>query len=248
MVQKFNMSRAWDDAVQMLRSTLSLTLPIVGIFVLLPMMAFLLVGPVLMDPPADADVAQLLENLSSNLRNIAPVLVMMSLLSSLAGVAVSRLWLAPGGASVGEAIGFAVAAAPTLIGLFVLQSIALGLAFALFILPALYLGGRLAPAFAVMATGVTRNPLTVLQESWDMTRGNGWRIAAMLILIQLVIQIAATLVEGVGGVLGPRGSLGHALASMMSGAVTALGALVMFSLGAAIYRQLTWRSASDVFH
>ncbi|NJS13977.1 MAG: hypothetical protein HC788_04365 [Sphingopyxis sp.] len=60
---KFSLSSAWDDAVQLMRWEPALTLPIVGMLVLLPALVFALLGPVPTEPPTGADFATVAETL-----------------------------------------------------------------------------------------------------------------------------------------------------------------------------------------
>lgn len=236
---RFDMSSAWNDAMQLLRGDIALTSAIVGALVLLPALAFALIGPEPTPAAPGADLAQLVAALRAELSRMAPVLLLLALLGTLAATSVLRLWLAPAGTSVGDALGFAVGLIPVILAVFVMQMFALGVAALAFLLPALYLSGRWAPTLAVLAAGDTRNPVEALKQSWAMTRGNGWRITAMLVLVQIVIAIISLLVDGVGGVFGARGSVGFAVASLLSALVAAGGALVGYALSAAIYRQLS---------
>jgi hypothetical protein len=238
-MKKFDMSSAWDDAVQLARLDLTLTAPVIGMLVVLPTLAFVTLGPIPIEPPADVDLAKLGEIIRADLAQRAPMLLLISFLSVLSSLVVMRLWLAPRGTSVGEALGMAVALVPTMAAVFVIQLVVMGIAALALLVPALYLGGRLAPSFAVLGAGDTRSPLAALEQSWGMTRGNGWRIALMLFLIQLVIVTVSMLVDGVGAVFGARGTIGHALASLISAGMGGVAALVASAVSAAIYRQLS---------
>jgi len=246
-VKQFDMSSAWDDVMQLLRWEPALTLPVVGILVVLPALVFAILGPVPIEPSAEANLAVVVDTLRADLARAAPYLLVMALSSSLAAVAVMRLWLAPGGTSVGEVLAFAVGLMPTLIVVFIIQAVALGLAFMVLVLPALYLGGRLAPVLAVLAAGETRSPIDALKLSWAMTRGNGWRIALMLILVQLVVAIITIMVDGAGTMFGARGTAGHAVASVISATTAGVAAIVAYALGTAVYRQLTTAGVAGTF-
>lgn len=237
-MKKFDMSSAWDDAVQLARCDLTLTAPVVGMLVLLPTMAFAILGPLPIEPPAEATFADLGATIRAELAQSAPVLLFIGFLSTLASVIVMRLWLAPRGTSVGEAVGMAIGLVPTMIALFLIQMLALGLAALALLIPALYLGGRLAPSFALLAAGDTRSPLAALEQSWSMTRGNGWRIALMLFLIQLVFVIISMLVDSLGATFGARGTIGYAISSLFSSVLAAVVALIAYAVNSAIYRQL----------
>ncbi|NJS13976.1 MAG: hypothetical protein HC788_04360 [Sphingopyxis sp.] len=173
--------------------------------------------------------------------------MLVALLSSFAAVTVMRLWLSPGGTSVGEALAFAASLIPVIVLLFIIQAISMGFAALLFILPALYLTGRWAPMLALLAAGETRGPIDALAKSWAMTRGNGWRIALMLFLVQLVVAIVTLILDSTGSLFGARGTIGHAVASVINAAMAALGALVAYALSAAVYRQLSSSNVARTF-
>lgn len=246
-MKKFDMSSAWDDAMQLARSDTALTAPVVGLLVVLPTLAYFTLGPVPIEPPADVDLETLGAIIRADFMQSAPMLLLVSFLSSLASLAVMRLWLAPRGTSVGEALAMALGLVPVVLAIFLLQLFAIGLAALALVVPALYVGGRLTPSFAVLAAGDTRNPLGALAQSWEMTRGNGWRIALMLLLIQIVFIIISMLVDGVGAAFGDRGTIGHAIASLMSATLGGMVALVGSAVNAAIYRQLSPSTMARTF-
>src|SRR3546814_1558850 len=97
--------------------------------------------------------------------------------STLGSIAILRLWLARSGTSVGEALGFAFVMIPTMIILFVVQSVLFGIAALLLIIPALYLIGRFAAVYPLLTDRNLKNPFAALTGSWQLTSGNGWRIA-----------------------------------------------------------------------
>lgn len=236
---QFDMSSAWNDAVVLLRADAALTSALAGALVMLPALAFALIGPVPAEPPVGADWSQIMEITRAELSRMAPLILLMSLLGWIAGLAIMRLWLAPTGISVSEALTFALGLLPGLILLFIIQMAGLTLAAFAFIVPAFYLAGRWAAVLPTLAAGETRSPVQALMISWAITRGNGWRIALMLVLVQLVIFIVSLLVEGISGAFGARGSIGFALASVINSTVTAAAALVGFAVSAAVYRQLS---------
>lgn len=244
---KFDMNSAWNDAMQLLRGDVTLTTAIVGALILLPTLAFALIGPVPVEPPAGADLGQSLEAMRGELEKLAPILIPLAFLSSIAAVAVMRLWLAPAGTSVGDALAFTAALFPVLVVIFAIQILTTAVAFLAFFLPALYLAGRWAPTLALLASGETRNPITALGAAWAMTKGNGWRIALMLILVQIVVAILSMLIDGIGGIFGARPSIGYAIASLASAAFGAGAALVSFAVSAAIYRQLSQATMARTF-
>lgn len=241
------MTSAWNDTSALLLADRSLTLVIAGVFLFLPALVFNIIGPIPAEPPPNADLATLAQMLSDDLTRMLPWLVIVSVISLVGGVAILRLWLAADSISVGEALAFALSLVPAIILVYLLQGIAVGVSAMALIIPALYVSGRLAPALPLLAAGETRGPLDALERAWAMTKGNGWRIAIMLFLVQMVLVLLAMLVEGVGGLLGTRGTLGGTVGAALNAVFAAAMAMIAYAMSAAVYRQLSFESAVRTF-
>src|SRR5690606_10226681 len=105
--------------------------------------------------------------------------------------AILRLWLSRTGLSVGDAIIFALTGIPTVIVVQIAAGLAMGIGLILLIVPGLYLWARFSVVSPVIADRSERNPLTVLGDSWALTKDNGWRIFLFLFLVTLVIFVIA---------------------------------------------------------
>lgn len=89
-------------------------------------------------------------------------------------------------------------------------------------------------------------PLRILHRSWDLTRGNWWRLFAFVVLFWIGALCLVWAVDMAAGVLvrfivedaGPR-SLGGLLVSIVSQLVSALLSVVCFVMLARIYVQLS---------
>ncbi len=244
---KFDMGAAWDDATTLVKAHLPLTGILAGIFLFLPGMALALLGPLPLTPPANATSDQLMGLMMADMRQQLPWLLAVALASTLGSVAILRLWLARSGTSVGEALTFAFMMIPTLLAVFVIQSFLFGIALLLLIVPAIYLIGRFAAVYPLIADRNLKNPIEALQGSWQLTRGNGWRVALFVILFMIVLLVVSAIVGSVTGLFGARGSFGHLIGSAISSAVSAGFGLLNTAVIASIYRQLTVRTSSDVF-
>ncbi|TAD78175.1 MAG: hypothetical protein EAY70_07215, partial [Sphingomonadales bacterium] len=105
----------------------------------------------------------------------------------------------------------------------------------------LYLTVKFALVSAVIVIGGTRNPVTAMRESWQLTKGNSFRLLlffASLVLLAIVIGLILLLMVGlVFSALGERVSLiGNAafFALLLTVFYT-----VSYALTAAIHRQLS---------
>lgn len=244
---KFDMGAAWDDATTLVKAHLPLTGILAGIFLFLPGMALAVLGPVPLTPPADTTPDQLWGLLLADMRQQLPWLLLVAVASTLGSVAILRLWLARSGTSVGEALTFALMMIPTLLAVFVIQSFIFGIAMLLLIVPAIYLIGRFAAVYPLLADRDLKNPFAALQGSWQLTQGNGWRVALFVILFMVVLLIVTAIVGMVTGLFGAHGSFGHLIGSAINSAVSAAFGLLNTAVIASIYRQLTVRADGAVF-
>lgn len=244
---KFDMGAAWDDATTLVKAHLPLTGILAGIFLFLPGMALALLGPAPLTPPADAKPDQLFALLMADMRQQLPWLLAIAVASTLGSVAILRLWLARAGTSVGEALTFALMMIPTLVAIFLIQSFLLGIALLLLVVPAIYLMGRFAAVYPLLADRDLKNPVAALQGSWQLTQGNGWRVALFIILFMIVLFIVSAIAGGVTSLFGAQGSVGHVIGSAINSAISAGFGLLNTAVLASIYRQLTVRGASDIF-
>lgn len=244
---KFDMGAAWDDATTLVKAHLPLTAALAGVFLFLPGMAMALLGPAPLTPPADATPDQLFALLMADFRQQMPWLLTISVASTIGSVAILRLWLARSGTSVGEALVFAFAMIPTLLAIFVIQSFIFGVGMLLLIVPAIYLIGRFSAVYPSLADRDIKNPITALQDSWQLTRGNGWRIAMFVILFMIVLLVVSSLVGAVTSIFGERGSVGHLVGSAINSAVAAGFGLLNTAVIASVYRQLAVRTDGGIF-
>lgn len=103
---------------------------------------------------------------------------------------------------------------------------------------------------SVVASAEEVGPLSILQRSWNLTRGNWWRLFAFVLLFWIGALCLLWAVESVGGVVvrlavedsGPR-SLGGLLISIISQLISALLSVACFVMLARIYVQLSGTGA-----
>jgi hypothetical protein len=112
----------------------------------------------------------------------------------------------------------------------------------LLILPGLYLAGRLTPLAPVTAAEAERGVSGIIARSWELSRGNGWSIFFLTLVVALVASLTAMVIGVLIGLVcrltaGPEG-----IAIIETGVDAALGAAIatiMISLSVAIYRDLS---------
>src|SRR3546814_9290300 len=98
------------------------------------------------------------------MRQQLPWLGAVMIASTLGSIAILRLWLARSGTSVSEALRFAFVMIPTMIILFLVQSLLFGIAALLLIIPALYLIGRFAAVYPLLTDQNLKNPFAARSE------------------------------------------------------------------------------------
>jgi hypothetical protein len=152
-----------------------------------------------------------------------------------------QLLLGRGGLSVGGAIAGAM---PLLIPYVLTSMISNILIFgglALLIVPGLYLIGRTAVAGAALVAENMRNPIDAMRRSFALTKGRGWAVVGLLVIIFVagsLVVFASSRVVGSIFLLtaGPR--LGGVLALILDAALGAGLTMVTLVMTAAIYRRL----------
>ena len=244
---KFDMGAAWDDAMLLVRSHLPLTSVVAGVFFFLPSMIVTLLGPAPFVPQPDATPTEASALTFQYLKQLIPWAIFSVVASTVGSIAILRLWLARSGTSVGDALMFALLMVPTAIALFVIQSVVFSVAMLALIVPALYLVGRLAVVYPYLTDRDVKNPIAAVASSWNLTRGNGWRICLFIVLIMVAIFVIVMIVSGITGMFGAYGSPGFIVGSAVGSLVGAGFGLVNTAVIAATYRQLATGGANAIF-
>lgn len=170
------------------------------------------------------------------------------LLNSLAGalaVLVIMLVLLDGRRpTVGEAFGMAL---PLFLFFLLLNwflNLILFAGLLVFVLPGLYLLGRLSVAAAALVAEGKRNPFDAIARSLALTKGAGWRIALFILLIFLVLFVMQLAINGTLGAFlqllrgGDAMGLPALLLAMIKGAFATVTTVLTTLIGVALYRQL----------
>jgi hypothetical protein len=174
-----------------------------------------------------------------------PWLLLNSLVAMIGSIAILLLLFARD-ISVGGAITAALALLPSYFLASLLSSLAIGFGLFLLIVPGLYLLGRLGPANAVLVAENHKNPIAALTRCFALTRGHGWAIFGLILLIAIAAAIVvaiATALLGILFVLAAGQDVGQLLSLIVRTAGNSAMVTLLLVLNAAIYRQLS-QSAS----
>ena len=163
------------------------------------------------------------------------------LLSFFGAVAIYVLLTRRDLATIGSALGKALALLP----FYFIVQLAGGLitlaGFLALILPGMYLAGRLTPLGAVAVAETKRGFSGTIARVWNLTRGNGWSIFFLTLVVALVASLTAMIIGLFVG-LACRLLVGaEGVPFIETGVDAALGAVIatlMVSLSVAIYRNL----------
>jgi len=236
----FSYDRVWADAVAMVRANGVMLATLAGVFMFLPSLALWMFAP-MPSPPSGGDGTEGIRFLTDYYSANWPGLLLVSLISTFGQAVILLLLLDPDRPTVGDALGQAARALPMYFLLGLMTSLAIGVGFVLLFVPGIYLLGRLMVAAPVMIGERVASPVDAIQRGWAYTKGIGWRIAGLVMLIGVVGWIAFSAASSVLGVLAglllpaEASAVAKAFADSLAGAALAL---LIAVLTAAIYRQL----------
>lgn len=261
---KFDMSRAWDDAIALLGRNARVVTIIAGVFFFLPYLALMLMSPDQSQNPAfqpgAAKPEAVMEAMMEVYRKVWWLILAMALLQGVGTLAIYALISHGDRPTVGEAIGFGFKALLPFLGIGILQSlifvVVIGIPLAMAaatgsitivalaviagIVIAIYLYTKFSLSVAVIGMEREFNPVRALGRSWALTKGNSMRLWLFYFLLFLaigVVSIVLSMVLGlIFGLAGPEAALfGN---SLVSAATNAVFVCIFLAVLAAAYRQL----------
>jgi hypothetical protein len=240
-------SAVWDDTIALTRRHAPLLAAIAGVFLFLPALLF----AVFLKPedPQSQDMARVFELLIEWYRAAAPWLMLQGLVSMVGGVAMLRLVFEER-TTVGGALLFALALLPFYFLLTLISGLMILAASLLLLVPGLYLYARLAPAGAIMVAERRRSPIDAIRRSFALTKGQGWAILGLVLIVVVVGAVSIGVAETIFGIvfhLAAGQELGDLLTTIVSSVLSAAFSTLIVMLYAALYRALSPQSSADVF-
>lgn len=236
-VTKFSQNAVWADALQLTRANWAALVAIAGVFNFLPV---LLVNHFFPLPEVAATDPNLMAIWRVFIRESILWYVLQSFVVMIGSAAMLRLVFAPGG-TVGGALIFAIMLLPVYSVLLVLNGFLVFCGLLLLIVPGLYLWGRLIPAGAAMVAEERRQPIRTMQRSFEITKGHGWAVLGLYVLVLIpgaVLIFAIEQVTGIVFILAAGQDLGKLLTEIMLALLNAALSTLLTMLSAAIYRAL----------
>lgn len=226
-------------------------LAIAGVFLFLPSVLLAqFVGEPNVEGLVDAEAIQA-ANLAFFAQNWLAYLLMF-IVTAIGSLSIYRLLSPSFSGTVSNALAQAAALAIFFIFTNILVALLMVFGLFLFIVPGLYLFGRLAVVPMVIADENERNPATALQRGWAITRDNGWSTFFFLLIILLVGLVTLMVFSLVIGLVLAllSGGTGWPLALNIISNLLGTGfQILLLANVASIYRQLTGKrtDVAEVF-
>lgn len=266
---QFESNRAWQDAVTAVSANRDVLLPVAGVFFLIPAVAqSFFLSDVQTKIVSDFGNPKVFENLSSEqmtgLFGFGFVAFVAQLVGYLALLALLTDRTRP---TVGEALGIALRALPTLIGaalLFVAAylgatallaavvgaiaavtgSAAVGAVLVImFVAGLFYTMVKLSLTLPVVVIEGMYRPVTAMKRSWALTKGNSVRLALFYVLLFIAYAMLAIvtgmILMGLLSAISGLETLNLLLAGVISGVISAVAGVVFAGILASIHRQLS---------
>jgi hypothetical protein len=244
----FSYSAVWDDCVRLIRLHFPLVVAVAGVFIFLPN---LLLGHLVPQPqPTAATLPAIMQAYAAYLDANWIWLLASTLFNLLGGIAILLLIFDGSRPTVGAAILGSVQILPFYFLASLLSGLILMLGFNAFIIPALYLYGRLAPLGPVVVAEGRRNPVEAIMRCFAITRGHGWSIFGLIFIISIaagLVSFAISAVLGIGFMLLLGAELGKFLSLIVTTALQTLLTILLVVVTAAIYRALAEDSVARQF-
>lgn len=272
---RFDMSRAWTDAMGRIGGNREMMMVVAGVFFLLPSLLFYILYSDV-QAQAIADLQQLMAGKAPSGSQEAPagygvVALALVLVQLVGSVTLTILLDDRQRPTVGEAIRSGFTNLPTLIGAGILVFLGM-LVIALFgavlvglvgaigtgmvgmtlvgipmlVLVAFFFT-RLSLLVPVVALEYQRNPIAALRRSWQLVKGNTMLLFLFFLLLGIVYSVISLLMLPLMALLVGiiDGGLGMFLAGLVSSIVSAAANVVFIAVVVAAHRQLSGSSRGD---
>jgi len=267
---KFDMGRAWNDAVALVSANRHVVPVIAGVFFFLPSfaMALLLPGQMADLQAANGNPAAAWRAMGAFYERIWWAILLVAVVQGIGMLGLLALLTDRSRPTVGEALAIgAKALIPYIVAQF-LQALSFVLVFAILvgigaatgskgitallvlvaIVAAAYIFTKFSLTIPVIAIERVMNPVRALARSWRLTKGNSVRLFVFYLLLLIVLMVVAMLLSAIFGLVGV--AFGAAGASIVSGVVSALMnmtfVMMLLAVLAAVHRQLSGPSEQNL--
>lgn len=266
---KFDLNKAWSDATDILKANMNVVGIVAAVFFFLPSLALGVLAPGSELEAAAGNPDQLRAAFSAYFLGNWWLFLLYFLMTVIGTLAVFALFGKNPKPTVGESINSAIRGLLPYLGATLLVAVAVGilatLVGALVALTGIAILGvvfaialaaffvvvsiRLILVGPIIAIDGVANPITALQQSWNLVKGNTRRVFLFLFLLFVALfvvsMVLGLLFAGVGAMLGATGALW--VEAILGGILGAAMTVLMLAVYTAIYRQLAGNlSQSDL--
>lgn len=264
---KFSMTTAWNEAMAMFTANREVLLIIAGIFYFLPSLVISMTIPSLQTQLAanPEQIQQVMTALWVSWGWLFFLVIVAQFVGYLAMLALLRDHSRP---TVGEAIKAGLVGLLPAIGTYILWTLGLGITLGVLIAAAVasqnvaigvivgvlcfvlfvYLGVKFSLMGPVIALEKVMNPFKVIQRSWQLTKGNSFRLFLFYVLLficYMVISIVVGIPLALGAMLLGE-TVGLLVNGIVSGAIGAVVTVIAVAILASIHRQLSGPSSTAI--
>lgn len=261
-MHKFDMARTWDGAVGLIKRNSDMVLIVGGVFFLLPYLGMALFVPEMMGGPemtAETESPeQALQAMMQIFSEHAWLFILVTVLQAVGVLGLLSLLTDTSRPTVGEALQTGARSLLPYVGAQILQALAMGVIFAVPValgaalpalglllgLPAVAVILYIAIKFSLVAPVIVRermfNPINALRRSWELTKGNSFRLAlfyVLLIIALLVISGVLAILFGALALVG--GTIGTVITALLNSLLNMATAIVSMAIIASIHRELS---------
>jgi len=273
MAEKLDLGRAWNEATALLAANRDVLLVVAGVFFFLPNVIATLLLPsqeaMVMQMEAlgaNPDPDDMLAMMSDYFAQSWYIYLIVGLVQAVGVLGLLALLTDASRPTVGEALGFGAKAlvpyllAQILLGVLLVAVPVLLIGIGAAINPgvavllgmvglvvAVYLWIKFSLLSPVIAIEKVMNPIAALGRSWQLTKGNSFRLLAFYVLLILaagILSTIASLVFSLFMVLGDE--IGLFAVAIGGGLVTLAFTVIMLGVLAAVHRQLSGRGVDSV--
>lgn len=241
---KFSYSEVWADTVAMVRANLAVIAALAGVFIFLPT---LLTAYLIPSPDQVRDLNDFWNQMAEYWTSNWHWLLLAQIVNMVGAISILLLLLGPGGRTVGAIIAASFAILPFFFLASLIANLIIGLGLILLIVPGLYLLGRLCLTGANLVAEGHRNPIAAITRSFELSKGNGWAVLGLVLIVGIAGAIVAAVINMLLGIIFQIVA-GDDLAMLLAKIVealcsSALSALIVVLL-AALYRRLSGKTSA----
>lgn len=265
---KFDMGRAWSEAIAMMMANKDLLIIMAAVFLFLPSLILAVMAPGAELEAAAQDPEAMQAALAAYFAENWLIMLIYGVVSTIGTLAILALLGRSQRPTVGEAIGIGAKTMVPYLAASLLLGFGIGVAAVLVALVAATAGAavgvilgivvvalailvmfRMILVAPVMAIEDKLNPITAIQRSWTLVKGNTRYVIAFILLLMvalIVVSLVTGIVFSLISALAGSGEVALWIDGILSSLLGAIFSLLLLAVYAAIHRQLAGPTAEAI--